>query len=42
MGEGMAGEGLATQHQEEADDARHHGDDAAGQEGVDHEVIVNM
>ena len=35
----VAGEGLAAQHEEIADRAGDHRDDAARREGADHEVI---
>ncbi len=39
MRQRVAGEGLSAHHQEEADQPRHHGDDAGGGEGVGHEIV---
>ena len=40
MRQRVAGEGLPAHHQEIADNARHHRDDAGGGEGVVHEFVV--
>ena len=40
MGQRVAGEGLAAQHEEIADRARDDADDGRGDEGVAHELVV--
>ena len=39
MGQRVAGESLAAQHQEITDQPRHDGGDASGREGVPHEIV---